>query len=183
MVWLGGVDSGVWIAGLCRLLCGCGCGCGRGPRHSGTLTGGARYRALLGWGLLVACCVAAFRGDSWTYAERALWSAFFARLFNFHEYHVYSAETNTIYLTQLQNLETLQMTFFSLYITMLCKGYLADHVELKKIAATFSKMSPSESTETMERKTCHSFCTLNKIGLLKCEMLDLKIYISTLSTF
>ena len=61
-----------------RTSAGCSEGCDRGVRHSGTPTGGARYRALLGWGLLVACCLSAFRGESWASADRALWSAFFA---------------------------------------------------------------------------------------------------------
>ena len=61
-----------------------------------------------GWGLSVARCVSALRGVLWAFADRAFWSASFARLlFNSHKYHVYSVETNTIFLTQLQNLETL----------------------------------------------------------------------------
>ena len=39
-----------------RVTAGCSEECGLGFRHSGTLTGGARYRALLGWGLLETCC-------------------------------------------------------------------------------------------------------------------------------
>ena len=34
-----------------RTPAGCSAEFGRGVRHSGTLTGGVRYRALLGWGL------------------------------------------------------------------------------------------------------------------------------------
>ena len=33
-----------------RVAAGCSVGCWRGVRHSGTLTGGARYWDLLGWG-------------------------------------------------------------------------------------------------------------------------------------
>ena len=90
------MESGLWVSACCSV------GFGRGVRHSGTFTGGARYRAVLGWGLLVACCVSAFRGGSWASADTDLWSAFFARLlFNSHECDVYSVETNTIFLTQL----------------------------------------------------------------------------------
>ena len=65
-------------------------------------------QALLGWGPRVACCVSAFRGASWASADRALWSPFFTRLvFGSQEYYVYSLETNTIFLTHLQNLEHL----------------------------------------------------------------------------
>ena len=82
--------------------------CGRGVWHSGTLTGGTQDWALISWGLLVACCVSVFHGVSWVSADRASWSAIFARLlFNSLEYHIYSVETNIIFLTQLQNLETL----------------------------------------------------------------------------
>ena len=86
---------------------GCSVGCGRGVRHWGTIMV-ERDQALLGWGPRVACCVSAFRGASWTSADRALWSPFFARLlFGSQEYYVYLLETNTIFLTQLQNLEHL----------------------------------------------------------------------------
>ena len=71
MVWLGGVDRGVWL----RVPAGCSVGCRGGVRRSGTLTGEAGYRALLGWGLLVPCCVSAFCGGSWASTDRALWSA------------------------------------------------------------------------------------------------------------
>ena len=53
-----------------RTPASCPVECGRGFRHSGTITGGERYRALLGGGLLVACCVSAFRGVSWASADR-----------------------------------------------------------------------------------------------------------------
>ena len=65
MVWLGGVAHGERFAGPCRMLCGCR------VWHSGTLTGGVQYRALLGWGLLLVRCVLVFRGDSWASADRA----------------------------------------------------------------------------------------------------------------
>ena len=55
-----------------RTPAGCSVECGRGVRHSGILTGRARYRVLLGWGLLVTCCVSAFRGVSWASADRDL---------------------------------------------------------------------------------------------------------------
>ena len=38
------MECGLWIAA------GCSVECGHGIRHSRTLTGGVRYRALLGWG-------------------------------------------------------------------------------------------------------------------------------------
>ena len=38
--------------------------CRHGVQYSGIITDGARYRALLGWGRLVACYVSAFRGVS-----------------------------------------------------------------------------------------------------------------------
>ena len=83
-----------------RIPAGCPVECGRGVWHSGTITGGARYRALLGWGLLVAYYMSAFRGVSWASADRVSWTAiFWPDLFNSHEYHVYSEETNTIFLT------------------------------------------------------------------------------------
>ena len=95
------MDSGLRVSG------GCSVGCGRGIYHSGSLTGGARYR-VLGWGLLVAFCASAFREGSWASVDRALRSAYFARLlFSSHEYHLFSVETNAIFLTQLQNPETL----------------------------------------------------------------------------
>ena len=116
-----------------QIPAGCSVECGWEIGHSGTLTGGARYRALLGWGLLLSCCVSAFRGASWASAGRASWPAVFARLlFNSHEYHVHSVETNTIFLTRLQNLESLKLITFLLYIIVLCKGHMADHVELEK---------------------------------------------------
>ena len=68
MVWLGGVDRGVWFAGICGLLCEMWAW----VRHSGTKAG--RLDPLL------KCCVFAFRRDSWASADRALWSAFFAGL-------------------------------------------------------------------------------------------------------
>ena len=65
-----------------------------------------RDQALLGWGPRVTCCVSAFRGASWASADKALWSSFSARLlFGSQQYHVYSLERNTIFLTQLQNLD------------------------------------------------------------------------------
>ena len=45
------MECGFWVPA------GYSVGCGCGVQHSGTLTGGAQYQALLGWGLLVACCV------------------------------------------------------------------------------------------------------------------------------
>ena len=47
--------------------------CGRRVRHSGTLTGGARHRALLGWGLLVSgvLCIRV-SWESWAYTVRIL---------------------------------------------------------------------------------------------------------------
>ena len=101
-VVFGSLRAALWVPA------GCSVGCGRGVRHWGTINGGARYQALLGWVLWMACCVSAFRGASWACADRALWSSFSARLlFGSQEYHVYSLETNTIFLTQLQNLEHL----------------------------------------------------------------------------
>ena len=98
----GSLRDALWV------LAGCSVGCGRGVRHWGTINGGARYQALLGWGLWMACCVSACHGASWASADRALQSSFSARLlFGSHEYYVYSLETNTIFLTQLQNLEYL----------------------------------------------------------------------------
>ena len=64
-----------------RTPAGCPVECGRGVRHSGTITGGARYWALLGWGLLVACYVSAFRGVSWASADRASWAAIFGQTY------------------------------------------------------------------------------------------------------
>ena len=87
--------------------CGLLCGMWAWVRHWGTIMV-ERDQALLGWGPRVACCVSAFHGASWASADRALWSPFFARLlFGSQEYYVYSLETNTIFLTQLQNLEHL----------------------------------------------------------------------------
>ena len=81
--------------------------CGRGVRHTGTITGGARYRALLGWGLLVACCVRVSWGLVGFCGQGFVGCHFWPDLFKSHEYHVYSLETNTIFLNQFQNLETL----------------------------------------------------------------------------
>ena len=104
MVWLGGLGSRVWSAGPWGLFCGMWAWSTafRDPNWWSTISGSA-------WmGSLVDGCVSAFREDSWASADRALWSAFFARLlFNSLEYHVCSVETNTIFLTQLHNLETL----------------------------------------------------------------------------
>ena len=57
VVWLGGVDRGVWSAAPA----GCSVGCGRGVRHWGTIMV-ERDQALLGWGPRVACCVPASVG-------------------------------------------------------------------------------------------------------------------------
>ena len=61
-----------------RVFASCAVGCGRGVRHSRTLAGGVLCRALLRWYLLVTYFVSAFHGGSWAFADRALWSAFFA---------------------------------------------------------------------------------------------------------
>ena len=93
----------MWFAGVCGLLCG-------------MLAWGTALRDSSWWSaisgsvcdLSVVCCLSAFRGGSWASADRALWSAVFAGLcFSSHEYHVFSVETNTIFLIQFLNLEPL----------------------------------------------------------------------------
>ena len=64
VVWLGGVDHGVWSAGPCGQLCGS--------------LWAALWGVGMGFGIGGPC---------------------------YQEYYVYSLETNTIFLTQLQNLE------------------------------------------------------------------------------
>ena len=62
---------------------------------------------LFGWGLLVACSVSVFRGDSGASANRALWSAFLPDFYLILMNITSTLETNTNFLTQLQNLGTL----------------------------------------------------------------------------
>ena len=85
------------------------------------------------WSLLVACCVSTFRGGSWASADRALWSAFFARLsFNSHEYQICSVEKKYHFSNSAPKPRNSTDNNF-LHIIMLCKSHLADHIEFEKM--------------------------------------------------
>ena len=76
MIWLGGVDCGVWIADTCGLPCRMWVW-----GYRGTIPGEAKYQALLGWHLLVVCCVYVFCGVSWSSVDRASWGAIFGQTY------------------------------------------------------------------------------------------------------